>query len=155
MKPRGSIPGKPRLRVAASSTIIALLICLGLSSPAHCNAGQEPQASGFRSQEENLRATLIATSLFLGSMAIVFEIESDRAYTQYLETANPALMQAYYDTAERKRALSTYALVAAEASAILLVVSYMREKPEPEPEPGGVLIGLRLSAERAGIEVRW
>jgi hypothetical protein len=155
MRPPGTIPVKPRLRAAVSKTIIAFLVCVGLSSPFRCIASNEPPASGFRSEEQNLRATLIATSLFLGSMAIVFEIESDRAYTKYLETANPALMQSYYDTAERKRSLSTYSLVAAEASIILLVLSYMREKPEPEPEPGGVLIGLRLSPERAGVEVRW
>jgi hypothetical protein len=158
-------------RCAKSASI--LLLCLQLTLPArpalggdstgglppdsHA-AGALPTVAPEREREGaavRLRPVLAASAFLLGSAAAVLEVESDRAYARYLDTADPRRMSSYYDTSERKRNLSTAALVGAEVSAVALVVTYLLQKRPAEPEPGSVIISLAAAPGGLAVRVRW
>jgi len=150
-----------------------LFLCLHLALPVRQASGRElpggamprpPLREGERtaaavparkSTAVRLRPALAASVLLLGSTAAILEIQSDRAYARYLDTADPRRMDSFYDTSERKRSLSTAALVGAELSAVALVVTYLFEKPEAEPQPGSVIIGLSAAPGRLAVRVGW
>jgi hypothetical protein len=135
-----------------------LVLCPALPARAVHNAGDaaDPVATGAGGgAAEGLRPVLAASAFLLGAAAVVLEIESDRAYERYLDTADPRRMDTYYDTAERKGDLSTAALVGAELSAVALVVTYLLQKPPAEPAPGSVIIGLAAVPGGVGVRFRW
>ena len=102
-----------------------------------------------------LRPVLAVSTLLLGAAAVVLDTQSDRTYSRYLDTADPRQMSSYYDSSERKRNLSTAALVGAELSAIAFVATYLVEKPPPEPQPGGVIISLAASPGGLALRASW
>ena len=149
--------------------ILALLLGLQLMNPAWPACGGEriatvekvsPASGGERADSgeravEKLRPALAASAFLLGTVAAIFEVESDRAYARYLGTADPSRMSSYYDTAERKGDLSTAALIGAELCAVTLMVTYLIEKRPEEPEPGAVIIGFAVTPGAAAIQIRW
>jgi len=102
-----------------------------------------------------VRYVLAGSVLVLGSVAAIFELESDKEYSRYLDTANPTRMHSCYHRAERYRNFSNAALVGAEACAVGLVVHLLRAKPGKEPRPEGIRISLEVGLERAEVCFKW
>ena len=164
-----------RLRMTSrwvkSASIV--LLCLQLAHPTRPAWGNDsagggiagsPVSGGARtaasgSARENaavgFRPVLVASTLLLGSAAVVLDVESDRAYARYLDTADPHRMSSCYDASERQRDLSTAALVGAELCAIALVVTYLFQKRPAEPVPGSVIIGLAAAPGGLAVRVEW
>ena len=158
-------------RCAKSASI--LLLCLQLAlpirpasggdstggvAPDSPAAGAVPTVATERAREGaavRLRPVLAAAAVLLGSAAVMLEVESDRAYARYLDTADPRRMSSYYDTSERKRNLSTAALVGAELSAVGFVVTYLLQKRPAEPKPGSVIISMAAGPGGLAVRVRW
>ncbi len=153
----GSSASERELKLELTESEGSKPVSLGPESAGASSGLSTPERAGPRTSSElrNLRAVLTASTVFLGSLAILFEIESDRAYSRYQDTANPVVIQAHFDEAEYKRDLSTTALVVAEASLVLLVISYLAQEREKEPKPGSVIIGLDMTPNSAGVEIRW
>lgn len=106
-------------------------------------------------KQQTLKIALIGSAFVLASVAAILEIESDREYSRYLETAHPSKMQSYYDRAERYRNLSTAALLTAEVCAIGFVVLSLRQKPEGEPQSDTVRITFKIVPSRAEVSLLW
>ena len=160
-------------RYAKAVSLFFVLLLLHLSHPVRSawggdSAGTEaslPPALGGAgavavqhargSAAAGLRPVLAGSAFLLGSVGVVLELESDREYARYLNTADPRRMSSHYDAAERKRAISTAALIGAELSAVALVVTYLVQERPAEPQPGSVIIGLAVAPGGVAVRVRW
>jgi hypothetical protein len=114
----------------------------------------QPEA-GTQRKDNVVRYVLVGSVLVLGAVAAICDVESDREYSRYLETANPTRMHSYYDGAERYRDVSNAALIGAEACAVGLVVHLLKAKPGKEPRPDGIRISLGVGPQRAEVSFRW
>ena len=150
----GSI-GFARMTSRPVKLTLLLLLCLQLCWQVPSAAGQDRSESPGGNAPARLRPVLAASAFLLGSAAVVLELESDRDYQRYLDTADPRRMSSSYDAAERKRDLSTAALVGAELCAVALLTTYLIQKRPAEPEPGTVIIGLVSAPGWIAVRVGW
>jgi hypothetical protein len=142
--------------------LILVLILITRVGDCPCAYASDAQ-SGLRTQPQSdadkkhtvVGYVLVGSVLVLGSVAAICEVESDREYSRYLETANPTKMHSYYDSAERYRNLSNVALVGAEASAVGLVLHLLKPKPGKEFRPEGIRISLEVAPPRAEVSFKW
>jgi len=111
--------------------------------------------SDAQKKDKVVRYVLAGSVFLLGSVAAIFEVESDEEYSRYLDTANPTKMHSYYDRAERYRNFSNAALVGAEACAVGLVVHLLKAKPGKEPRPEGIRISLEVGPQSAEVCFKW
>ncbi len=143
--------------------LVAFTLCVLSAAPAAGAAGPGPVPSGAkpladenpRAERRALKTALVATSFALGSLAVIMEVESDRAYSRYLDVANPVTMDSQYEKAERFRNLSSAALIGAQVCAIAFVVLSMGERPVEQFEPGSVRVSVYTGPCRAGVTLAW
>jgi hypothetical protein len=147
----------------ATILLLALTLCV-LSSVPPCScaelASAPPEVEALNVQnpgaeKHNLKSVFLASGFVLGSLAAILEIESDRAYSSYLEVANPVRMHSYYDKAERYRNLSSAALIGAQVCAVAFVVLSVSEEAPKETESRGVRITMYTGVRGAGVSLEW
>jgi hypothetical protein len=102
-----------------------------------------------------LKTTFLASAFFLGSVAALLEIESDRTYSRYLDVADPIKMDSLYEEAELYRNLSSAAFVAAEICAVAFVIVLVRERPEDDARPGKARLTLSAGSSGVGVSLLW
>jgi len=161
------VPGSVMVlgRVMVRVLIITLFLTLRIVSCSFAGAGEvasretppgeAPPRTGALNKDKVAGYVLFGSVLVLGTIAAFCEVESDREYSRYLETAHPTRMRSHYDRAERYRDLSNAALIGAEACAVGLVAYLLQGKQVKEPQPEGVRISLELCPPRAEFSFRW
>ena len=154
------------MKTLVRATVVFLLVS-GLSVCSTLQAATEAQGSYLTggaeavstqepgTQRRTLKAALLTSAFLLGSVAAIMEVESDRAYSRYLDVANPVKMDSYYDKAERYRGLSSGALIGAEICAVAFVVLSLSEKPRKDEQPGTVRITVPTRIPGVGVSVVW
>jgi len=137
---------------------VLLVVFLLITRFADCSpvrAGEARPGTDTEPKDKILGYVLFGSVLVLGSAAAICEVESDREYSRYLETAHPLKMHTYYDRAERYRNLSNAALIGAEVCAVGLVIHLLNGKLRGTPHPDAVRISLQLGPPRAAMSFGW
>ena len=139
----------------AHKTLIALLaaVCLVECSVAHSTETLSFPHS--QERQECVSTYLVGSAFLLASVAAMLDIESDREYSRYLETAHPTEMRSHYDRAEGYRNLSNMALLGAEVLTVAVIVISLRGESKDKPEAGNVRISFATAPLRAEVTLKW
>ncbi|MFH0778601.1 MAG: hypothetical protein V2A71_08225 [Candidatus Eisenbacteria bacterium] len=149
--------GRPsRTMKKTLALIVVVLLTLEGASPSRA-ASSAPEGSRLQASREHGRSrfALLASAFVLFSAAAVLEIESDREYSRYLETAIHADMRSHYDDSECYRNLSTIALLGAEVCVVGFVVLSTKEPAPKDVNMQKVRISFLVGPQTAQVRIRW